>query len=56
MISLEPGSIKLMPPEECMAALESDYIHMQNMIYGHKPKFTEIMESIKILETEINQL
>ena len=52
----KPGSIKLMPPEECMAALESDYMHMQNMIYGHKPKFSEIMESIKILETEINQL
>lgn len=52
----KPGTIKLMPPEECMATLESDYIHMQNMIYGHKPTFSEIMESIKILETEINQL
>lgn len=52
----KPGSIKLMPPTECMATLESDYIHMQNMIYGHKPKFSEIMDSIKSLETEINHL
>lgn len=52
----KPGSIKLMPPKEYLTALENDYMHMQNMIYGHKPKFSEIMESIKILETEINQL
>ena len=52
----KPGSLKLMPTEECLAALENDYTHMQNMIYGHKPKFSEIMESIKSLEIEINQL
>lgn len=51
-----PGSIRLMPKLECMAALENDYVHMQNMIYGHIPKFIEIMNSIKLLETEINQL
>jgi hypothetical protein len=52
----KPRTMRLMPPDECMAALESDYSHMQNMIYGHKPNFSEIMDSIKTLETEINQL
>lgn len=52
----KPGSIRLMPPEECMSSLESDYVHMQNMIYGHKPTFSEIMDSIKALDEEINQL
>lgn len=50
------GSIRLMPPEECMSSLEDDYDHMQNMIYGHKPIFSEIMDTIKALEEKINQL
>ena len=52
----KPGTMKLMPPEVCMSALESDYAHMQNMIYGHSPEFSEIMDSIRVLESEINQL
>ena len=52
----KPGSIRLMPPEKCLSSLERDYIHMQNMIYGYKPQFSEIMDSIKALEAEINQL
>ncbi len=52
----KPKTMRLMPPDECVATLESDYYHMQNMIYGYKPNFSEIMGSIKTLETEINQL
>ena len=52
----KPGTMKLLPPHECLPALEGDYVHMQKMIYGHKPKFNEIMNSIKSLENEINQL
>jgi len=52
----KPGTIKLLPPEACMVALERDYSYMQNMIYGHSPKFSEIMNSIKVLESEVNQL
>lgn len=51
-----PGSIKLMPPMECMTALEDDYEHMRNMIYGYKPTFQEIIDSVRVLEEEINQL
>lgn len=52
----KPGTMKLIPPDECMNVLENDYSKMQNMIYGFKPNFSEIMRSIKTLETEINQL
>lgn len=51
-----PGTMKLMPPDECLPMLEEDYTHMQNMIYGHMPSFSKIMDSIQSLENEINQL
>jgi hypothetical protein len=52
----KPGTMKLLPPTDCMMALESDYEHMQNMIYGHKPKFLDIMNCIQSMENEINKL
>ena len=29
---------------------------MKDMIYGEKPPFDEILETIRVLETEINEL
>lgn len=52
----KPGTMRLIPPYDCMIALESDYEHMQNMIYGHKPKFSDIMNCIQLIENEINNL
>ena len=52
----KPGTMKLMPPEFNLKALEDDYKHMQNMIFGTKPSFDEIMKTIKQLEAEINAL
>jgi predicted nucleotidyltransferase component of viral defense system len=52
----KPGTIRLIPPTECMKALENDYEHMQNMIYGQKPTFSNIMDCIQSLEIEINNL
>ena len=52
----KPGTMKLMPQEYNLKALEDDYKHMQNMIFGKKPSFDEIMKTIQILETEINEL
>ena len=52
----KPGTMRLMPPAECMQALESDYDHMKNMIYGQKPKFSDIIDCIQALEIEINHL
>jgi len=50
------GTTKLMPPDFNIKALEDDYKHMQNMIFGTKPSFDEIMATIKLLEAEINSL
>lgn len=50
------GTLKLLPPEQNVAALKEDYVHMQNMIFGKKPGFDEIISCIETLETEINRL
>ena len=50
------GTMKLMPPSYNLAELEDDYEHMQNMIFGEKPTFAEIMRTIEQLEWEINSL
>ena len=49
------GTMKLLPPDYNMAKLRSDYEHMQNMIFGSKPSFDEIMNAMAQLEEEINE-
>ena len=51
-----PGSMKLMPPADSLKVLEDDYRQMGDMIFGEKPTFQEIMNSIRKLEIEINQI
>ena len=46
--------MKLVPPEYNVAKLRSDYEHMQNMLFGEKPSFEEIMNAMSQLEKEIN--
>lgn len=48
------GSMKLMPPEHNLKALFDDYEHMKNMLFGEKPNFDEILQSIRELEKAIN--
>ena len=48
------GTMRLMPPEYNLDNLRDDYEHMQNMLFGNKPSFDEIMDGIAKLETEIN--
>lgn len=48
------GTMKLMPPERNLAVLKDDYEHMQNMLFGNKPTFEDILGGIKKLEREIN--
>ena len=50
------GEIQLMPPEHSIKVLTDDYRHMQNMIFGDKPAFEEILYSIGKLEAEIHAL
>ena len=51
-----PGTMRLMPPEECLSILEEDYEHMKNMIFSEKRSFDEIMDTLKRMEAEINAL
>ena len=48
------GSMRLMPPDYNLDKLRDDYEHMQNMLFGEKPSFEEIMDGIAKLEAEIN--
>ncbi len=48
------GTMKLLPPDYNTAKLRSDYDHMQNMLFGEKPTFNEIMNAMTQLEAEIN--
>lgn len=49
------GTMRLMPPEYNVEKLRDDYEHMQNMIFGEKPSFEEILDGIQKLETEMNR-
>lgn len=48
-----PGSLRLMPTEDRMAALERDYRNMGVMIFGEPPAFGKIMEILNTLEQEV---
>lgn len=52
----KPGTMRLMPTEDCGAALREDYDHMKNMIFGEKPEFDVILSAIQKMEVEINSL
>ena len=50
------GSMRLMPPDYNLNKLRDDYEHMQNMLFGNKPSFEEIMDGIAKLEADINMI
>jgi hypothetical protein len=50
-----PGSFRLVPREERIAALQRDYRNMGVMIFGEPPAFDSIMETLAKLEQEINR-
>ena len=52
----KPGTLKLVPPDFRLSALEADYEKMSDMLYGDIPTFDEVMKRISALETEINSL
>jgi len=49
-------TIKLIPSNEIVKQLRNDYIAMENMFYGDKPIFEEMMSYLKALENEIHNL
>jgi len=52
----KPGSLQLCPPIERLEALRKDYEVMQDMMFGESPSFQELMDYIKQLENELNNL
>ena len=51
-----PGTLKLVPPEYRLDALEVDYDAMKDMLYGDIPSFVSVMEAVRTLEQQINTL
>ena len=52
----KPGTMRLIPSEDCLPALRADYEHMKNMIFGEKPEFEAILAEIATLGLEIHSL
>jgi len=50
----KPGTLKLIPPERILEEMRKDYTAMQEMIFGDRPAFDEIISGLKTLEQEIN--
>lgn len=48
------GTMRLLPPDYNLEKLRADYEHMQNMLFGNKPSFDEVMMGIEKLEKYIN--
>lgn len=49
-----PGTLRLLPGEKVLAAVETDYRAMGNMIFGEIPAFADIVAKLRTLENEIN--
>jgi hypothetical protein len=52
----KPGTLKLIPPDRIINAMQKDYAAMQEMIFGRCPSFEQILTSLGVLEREVNQL
>ncbi|VGO19030.1 nucleotidyl transferase AbiEii/AbiGii toxin family protein [Pontiella sulfatireligans] len=52
----KPGSLRLLPPERILNAMRKDYDAMQEMIFGRRPSFDEMIVGLRELETVINAL
>ena len=50
------GTMRLLPPDYNITKLRADYEHMQNMLFGEKPTFDEILDGVMKLEADINKI
>jgi len=50
----KPGTFRLVPDENRLQALRSDYRDMNVMIFGETPEFERMMDTLKRLEGDIN--
>lgn len=52
----KPGTLRLIPDKYRLKEFEKDYKAMQDMLFGERPEFVEIMETFEGLEDSINSL
>ena len=52
----KPGTLKLIPSEEVLSALEKDYRSMAEMFFAEPEPFDDVVECLTELEAEINGL
>ena len=50
-----PGSFSIMPSSKMVMKLKQDYRAMSGMIFGVVPDFDEILETVSVLEKELNK-
>ena len=50
----KPGTLRLVPPDYRLPALESDYESMKGMLFGDIPSFEAVIDAVRQLENEIN--
>ena len=50
-----PGSLRVVPKQERLPAMERDYRNMGVMIFGEPPAFDSIIKTLALLEQDINR-
>jgi len=55
-LTAKKGSLKLIPKEKVMKAMEADYKAMSEMFAGAVPSWGEIVKSIEVFEIEFNRM
>lgn len=53
-VTARPGTLRLVPPQFRLKELEADYASMADMFMGAAPTFAQIMETLRVVEDEIN--
>ena len=51
-----PGTFRFRPHENRLPALRQDYRDMQVMIFGHPPRFEQILATLRELEDQLNAM
>lgn len=52
--SAKPGSFSIVPSQDMQKILKNDYKAMSGMIFGDIPDFSTILESLTVLEKDLN--
>lgn len=52
----KPGSLRLVPRNEQVSQLKTDYRQMQQMFFEDPPSFESILGKLKTAEEEINRI